>query len=583
MRSAGGPEFIGIVVYGLLALTAYLPVLPWQNSQVPWCACDDTAQSIWFLRWTPFAITHGHNPFISNWIDVSSGVNLVRNTSMPLLGTLMTPLTLTWGPVASFNFLLWLGIASSATACFLVLRSVVEWTPAAFLGGLMYAFTSYMAGQGLGHLNLVFVPIPPIMMYILFELLVLQRNSARRWGIGLGLLATAQFFISAEVLIDSVVIGIIGVLVLVAAHPAMVADRWRDALRGGIWAVVTSIPFVAYPLNVYFRGPQRFTGSVWHGVTYPMDLLSSFVPTINQRLTTMGWASLGDRLQPNLTENGGYLGIPLVLLLIFFVVRYRQVVAMRFAAVMAAAAWLLSLGPRLLIDGHRTVMPLPFDLFAHLPILNSLLAGRFTLFIDLFAGFVVGIGIDRLHSDLGRAKQQSSEIVNSAFVGLIMLVTLFPLLPRWPYPHVTVNSTTPAFFQNSAVDTIPAGSAVLTYPYPVFPENQAMLWQAVSSMRFRILGGYALVPGADNLASPGPAAVDPAAVPNTLIADFNGRANLGPAATPTDVRALVARYGISSIVVGNGGVYPAAATALFTDTYGPPRAVGGVLLWSPLP
>jgi hypothetical protein len=307
------------------------------------------------------------------------------------------------------------------------------------------------------------------------------------------------------------------------------------------------------------------------------------VPTVNQRLTTMGWASLGDRLQPNLPESGGYLGIPLVLLLIFFVVRHRQVVAMRFATAMAAAAWLLSLGPRLIVDGHVTVIPLPFDLFVHLPIFNSLLAGRFTLFVDLFVGFVLGIGVDRLHTDLGRVTRKTSEIVNGTFIGLIMLVTLFPLLPRWPYPHVTVDSTTSSFFQSKAVDDIPDGRAVLTYPYPVFPENQAMLWQAVSSMRFRILGGFAFVPGADNSASPGPAAVYPAAVPNTLIADYDGRANLGPAATPTDVRALVARYGISSIVVGNGGAFPGAAIALFTDTYGPPRTVGGVALWSPLP
>jgi hypothetical protein len=571
---------VAIVLYGVLALAAYLPVWPGQESQVPWCACDDTAQSIWFLRWTPFALGHGHSLFTSNWINVGAGVNLIRNTSMPLLGLLTAPLTLTRGPVASFTFLLWLGIVASATACFLVLRHLVRWTPAAFVGGLLYAFSSYMAGQGLGHLNLVFVPLPPILLYVLYELLVRQQHRTRRWGIGLGLLTAAQFFISAEVLIDTAVIAVIGALLLMASHPSQVVARSRHALEAIGWAAVAALPFVAYPLDVYFRGPQRFSGSAWRGATYPMDLLSSIVPTMNQRVTTMGLASFGDRLQPNLTENGGYLGIPLALLLIFLVVRYRRTVAMRAAAVMLAVGWILSLGPRLRVDGHLTAVRLPFDLFVHLPVLDSILAGRFTLFIDLFAGLVIAIGIDALHADL-RRQRSSSALGVAIVVGLLSVVALFPVIPRWPYPHVPVVSTTPAFFESNQVDAIPAGSAVLTFPYPVYPENQAMLWQAVSSMRFRIVGGYALVPGVDHLASDG-TVVLPGSVASTLIADYQGTPVVGPTATPGVVRALVRRDSISSIVVGPGGVDPSAAIALFTRTYGAPQHVSGVLLWTHL-
>jgi hypothetical protein len=565
----------------VLALGAYFPVLPGQRSQVPWCACDDTAQGIWFLRWTPTALGHGHNVFSSTFIDVGSGVNLVRNTSMPLLGLLATPLTVSRGPVASFTFLLWLGIASSATVCFLILRQVVTWTPAAFLGGLVYGFASYMAGQGLGHLNLVFVPLPPLILYVLYEIVVLQHHRARRWGVGLGLLLAAQFFISAELLIDTVVMALIGVLVLMIARPREVTARYRHAATGGIWAVVIALPFLAYPLDVYFRGPDRFNGSPWHGMTFSMDLLGSVVPTMNQRVTTNHWAAIGDRLQPNLTENGAYLGIPLVLLLVFLVVRYRHLVAMRLAAVMLVAAWLLSLGPRLFVNGHQTAVWLPFSLFLHLPILNSILAGRFTLFIDLFAAAVVALGVDHLYADM-RRRARAPALVVTAVIAVVMAVALVPVLPRWPYPHVPISSTTPAFFTTGEVDAIPHDSAVLTFPYPIYPENQAMLWQAVSDMRFRILGGYALVPGAGNLASDGPGPVTPSDVPTTLIADYTGLANPGPAATPADLRSLVRRYDIRSLIVGPGGVNPAAAIALFTSTYGPPKLVGGIQLWNHL-
>ena len=78
--------WVGIVLYRVLALTAYLPAWPGGAGSVPWCACDDTAQSIWFLDWTSFAILHGHNVLVSNWLDVPGGFNLAQNVSMPLLG-----------------------------------------------------------------------------------------------------------------------------------------------------------------------------------------------------------------------------------------------------------------------------------------------------------------------------------------------------------------------------------------------------------------------------------------------------------------------------------------------------------------
>jgi hypothetical protein len=578
------PVSLGIALYGILAAAAYFPVWPGDGSRVPWCACDDTAQAIWFLRWTPFALAHGQNVLVSNWIDFPHGVNLAQNTSMPLLGILAAPLTLLAGPVASFTFLLWLGLTASATACFLVLRHWVRWDLAAFVGGLLYAFSSYMAGQALGHLNLIFVPLPPILILVLHELLVQQRRSARRWGLALGLLAAAQFLISPEILIDSVLLGLLGVILLAAARPAEVAGRVAHAWRGMAWAAAVALPIVAYPIAVYLWGPERYAGSPWHGVTFSEDLLSSIVPGLNQRLTTTGLDALSTRLQSNLAENGAYLGIPLLLLLVFLVVRYRHVGVIRFTAAMAVVSSLLSMGPRLVVDGHQTPIRLPFAVLLHLPVFDSLVAGRFTLFLDLFCAFVVATGIDRLRADMVRRGRVPVRIVVPG-LALLLLVALIPLLPRWPYSSVTVDTTTPNFFQSDDVAQIPAGSVVLAYPYPAYPFNQAMLWQAESSMRFRLLGGYALVPGLGGLAMSGPAPVQPNSVATTLLYDFNGKSSSAPDATAADVRALLHRYGIGTVMVDtggfyNGGIHPAAAITLFTQVLGPPRVVGGVRIWS---
>ena len=127
-------------------------------------------QSIWYLEWIPFALFHGHNPFFTNFIDYPGGVNLATNTLASALGLAASPLTLILGPVATYSFLLRLALAVSATSMCFVLRSWTRWWPAAFAGGLLYGFSSYMSEQGPWHLSLAFMPIPPLIFWCLNEL-----------------------------------------------------------------------------------------------------------------------------------------------------------------------------------------------------------------------------------------------------------------------------------------------------------------------------------------------------------------------------------------------------------------------------
>ena len=166
--------------YALVALLAYRPILPGNGTRLPTCACGDLVQGVWFLRWTPFALFHGMNPFLTNFIDYRSGVNLAQNTLMPLLGLLAAPITWVAGPVASLNTLLWLAFPLSATAGFVAFRHWIRWIPAAFVAGLLYGFSPYMVGQGVGHLNLVFVPFPPLILMVADELFVRQRHPPLR-------------------------------------------------------------------------------------------------------------------------------------------------------------------------------------------------------------------------------------------------------------------------------------------------------------------------------------------------------------------------------------------------------------------
>src|SRR5689334_2060823 len=62
-----------MVIYAAIAIVAYLPTLPLDGTRTQICTCGDTAQEVWFLGWVPFALTHAHSLFYSNWVLVPSG------------------------------------------------------------------------------------------------------------------------------------------------------------------------------------------------------------------------------------------------------------------------------------------------------------------------------------------------------------------------------------------------------------------------------------------------------------------------------------------------------------------------------
>ncbi len=211
----------------------------------------DQFTTVWFLRWLPFAVLHGHNPLYTDFGNYPFGVNLLNNTGVPLLGLAAAPVTLLFGPVATFNTLTTLALAGSATAGYCFARRWTEWRPAAFVAGLVYGFSPYqIAESNGGHLNLTFVVLPPLILLAVHEVIMGRARSRRRWGIGLGLLITAQFFISSEILISTLIIGACCVVAAALIGHRSVRVHLRDALPGGGWALGVAAVLLAYPVSV---------------------------------------------------------------------------------------------------------------------------------------------------------------------------------------------------------------------------------------------------------------------------------------------------------------------------------------------
>ena len=162
----------------------------------------DLSTDAWFLEWVCYAVVHLHNPLVTDWGNYPYGVNGVTNLSMPLLGVLGTPVTLAFGAFVTTTLFFSLAFPLSSLSAYVLISRWVRWRPAAFGGGLLYGFSPYLAAQGGSHLNLVFVPLPPLIFLVLGQIASGRMRRIWAWGTALALLCVAQFLISAEILVS---------------------------------------------------------------------------------------------------------------------------------------------------------------------------------------------------------------------------------------------------------------------------------------------------------------------------------------------------------------------------------------------
>ncbi len=597
-RSPTAATVLAIVVYVALAVVVFWHLWTNNPTQVSQPGGDQFS-NMWFLEWVPFAISHGYNPFFSNFVNYPFGVNLLTNTSALLLGLAASPITVVWGPVASFNVLLTLALPASATSGYFLARRFTTWRPAAFVAGLLYGFSPYEIAQSAGHLNLTFVVFPPLVLLALHELVVRQARPARRWGIGLGLLLTAQFFVSSEVLASTIVVAAICLVTTVAVGWRSARPHLRHALVGGAWAAGTAVVLLSYPLWFALRGPGHISGPIQlvpQG--YRADLLGPIIPDSLMRLAPAHLAHIADNFANSPTENGSYLGVTLLALLaIATVALWRQSKPLRVIAVGGAAAFVLSLGAGLVVKsnppGAASGFPLPERIFTKLPVLSNTIPVRYSLYVALFAALELALVLDHLHRRLAsdapaRGGHRPPRWWAPTIPAVLTVVALVPLVPVAPFTAVGPVGT-PSFFTTAALrSSVPVGSTTVLYPYPSSKTPNGQAWQAISDLRFRMPGGYFLVPQgrSQHIAFSPALGYTRTTLTATVLTDL--AAGTPPArstALRTSLRAQWRTWHVQTLVAfPTLGANPTGTIAFFTWLTGRPPIVqpGATYLWTHL-
>ncbi len=572
-------------VFILVAVRVYWPQWPVTGHTIVGCACGDEVQEVWFLKWTPWSILHGLNPLSSNWMDYPQGFNLAANTSMPALGLLAAPVTALAGAVASYNLLMWASFPLSAFSAYWVLRRVSGSNLAALLGGLLYGYSPYMVDQGVAHLFLVFVPLPPLILYCLYRIVAVQEGSARRWGLRLAGLFIVQVLISQEVAAEALIVATIALIVsMVVFRTEITSARVNYAIRALATAAGGALVVLVYPVYFEFLGPRHVSAAA-HATTHGLfnvDLLGTVVPTSHQYVAP-GWlARIGDRFMGGDTgEDGAYLGLPLVLALGFIVVVLRRRRDVRVGALVLVVVEVLALGRQLRVANHPLPVPLPWGLLGDVPPLRSALASRLALFASLIVAGLVVAGVSEWirWSRAATANPRRRRLVNVA-LGSLLVASLALFQAKTPIVTTPV-ANLPSFFSDGEELAIPSNSVVLPFPLSVSPNALSMQWQVSTGFRWKMVGGEAIVATRRGTATGQPVADRPLPVSQFLTHWSGGAARLPvlDARLIVQMREYLLDNHVDTVLVDPAAVHATPAIALFRDTMGPPRREGGVDVW----
>ena len=591
------PGAICCVLYLLLANATYGFTTMGPSHIAGGATAADSVEQIWWLAWAAHAFPHVHELFLAQGQNYPYGQNFGVQGSMLALGVLLLPITKIFGPIVTWNVLVRLAVASSAISMCFVLRRWTSWWPSAFVGGLIYAFCGYYAALSF-YPFLTFAPLPPLIFLLLHEILVRQRWRSSLTGVLLGLVCTVQFFISTEILAITIVTSAIAAAILVVIRRRPLVEHWHYAAFALTWAAGVAGILLVYPLWFTFAGPQHLNGSP-HTVAYwagklPADLFG----LVNKD---------GPVTRPSLHFGGVlFLGWPMVVSLIGFALFFRKQRTILFAGVMALICFVLSLGPYLWVNGRDTSIPLPAIIFEHLPALDGLQMPRFALMTAMFAAGMFAIGIDelwrRLPGSRALAGPSPTWRVTSrvAIVGAVVVAAVvIPMMPRHALPAEP--TSVPTFFTSRAEDSIPAGSVVLSYPYPdvtssnvwLFPVPRVMFYQAVGEMRFKLMGGYGYFPSPTGMGgTTNPSELEPRSVQAlfdvALINSPSQQQILSRRNLTEDLRRFLTRYNVQTVlVVAPPGTFelaghtyhghpPSALIDQLTEAIGPPGEHAGV-------
>lgn len=440
---------------------------------VPQCGPDPNLY-VWMYRWMAYAVTHGHNPFVSPLIGTPEGTSLYWVTTVTTQALAALPLTLALGPRASYNLTVLLGVGLSAWSVSLLCLEIVKDRWPAIAGGAAFLLSSYLVYEVI-HLNLLFVA-PVALLARLVIRYVRGLIPVRRFVVVTAALLVVQFFASTEVFATMALFGGIAGALAMWTTGGFRREPARQVLIGVGAAYLVCLVVVSPFL---WRAQQTRPAEPWVPLSSrSVDLLEIVVPSES---TAIGrWAEqIRGRvgIESGYPNSGaqGYLGIPVLALLV--AAWRRRADYPRMLLPFIGAAMVLSLGPRIELF-RRIRIPGPYALLEQFPVIGLAFPKRFPLYAWMGISILLALWLR------DRPRQERARTLLLLMIGAVVLLPGRGFLAP---PEALPASLTPSFFTSGDYRWfIQPDDAVLG----VAPPAQPLEWHVATDFGFRLAEGY---------------------------------------------------------------------------------------------
>lgn len=528
----------------------------------------DTASFIWTNAWVAHALAHLSNPLFSPNQMHPFGVNILANPYNFGLPVLFTPVTWLFNPVLSTNLQLMLEPVVDALAMGLCLRRIARSPWLAVAGGVAWGFCPFVVtALAKGWTNVGFLVTPPLVGWLLLELVNSRGWSPRRVGLSLAAVIVVQYFVDPEILVITAIGTLVGICALgieERRHVREAARRWASA---AVWALVPSFVILLGPILYSLNGPHH--DPAW---IRPLSTFRTFVSPLRGVILTPRNPTLPPNIRFSLTANPQFLGLGVLIVVVVGLLLFRIPRPLRALLVVGLFSLWMSVG--------YGPWWSPFDALTHVPILHNITLTRFII-LTWFAAIVVVVDLAGRVWTWCRDRIQWTPVAFAASVALVLVAFTPPLEAVALTLPVSASSTT----GDSALPAVlahPGHHVVLGFPFPA--SEREMLQQALTGdFSFDMPGGE----WPQIFDSP-----EPSATVNMLML-VAGQDNHVNAPTLTQVRQLqswISRWGVTDVIVPRtyvpayAAVYgsPQQFVAIVTEALGAPRVVDGEWVWSPI-
>jgi hypothetical protein len=565
-----GFHLVAFACFTVPAIVLWWHVWSGHPSSALTCGCGDPAQEVWFMAWPAWAITHLHNVFFASVVNVPHGANLLSNTSGPLVGVVLAPVTWLFGPVTATNVALTLAPALSAWACFAAIRPLVTWKAGAIPAALVFGYSAALVTSlTFGHVSVTVLVIPPFLLTTLHEIVIRQEHSVRRDGLLLAALLVVQFFISPEILVMCLLLGVVGLVAVTVVGWRQLRPRAGHALPAlGLGAAVT-VGVLAYPTWFGLAGPQAVTGVLFALAPISGVPLAGFLVAGPYGAPANGYIRFGGYLGRT-GPPPDFVGWGVALAAVGSVIAARRRPLTWLLLVLAAATFWLALGAYLISGPAWLGHPwLPWRALSTLPVLKEILPDQFVPLLTLFVAVLLAVGLDALHGVHRRPTSwiaRNRSVLAGAATVAVAAVALTPVLTTFDAPLRVVRVHTPPYLREAATRP-PAGNVVLTVPFAVSGSTQPMLWQAMQGLRFRLAGAALKTPDVQG----GPVETGAPGSARRILTDLSVGGPVLPTGTPTQlatVRAALASWQVDQVVITGASRDPVYASGFLTAALG---------------